>query len=67
MVRLQEQQGKETAGGKHPEPLLLLMGCANGQPNKAKNLASPDPFLPLGFLLAFLIPATGVPSCGGVI
>jgi len=51
MIQHQKQQGKEAAGGKHPGSLLLLMGCQDG---KAKNLPSPDPFLPLDSCLLFI-------------
>lgn len=50
MIQHQEQQGKQTAGGKHPESLLLVVGCRDG---KAKNLPSPDPLSASGFLLTF--------------
>jgi hypothetical protein len=51
-IHHQEQQGKEAAGGKHPESLLLLMGCQDG---KVKNLPPlTDPFLPLDSCLLFI-------------
>jgi hypothetical protein len=49
MIHHQEQQGNK-AGGKHPESLLLVVGCRDG---KAKNLPYPDPFLPLDSCLPF--------------
>lgn len=52
MIQHQEQQGKQTAGGKHPESLLLVVGCRDG---KAKNLPYPDPFLPLDSCLPFFL------------